>query len=400
VTDEERQPTSDALDRLDRLDTGTQKVSRWDRVVVHDLRWAIAFVGRTLIVIGLLMFGFVAYQLWGTGIETARAQNELESEFDALAARLEPSPVVSPPTSVAPASSVPGSRPQRTTTTTTATTTTTLPPLELGDPLGVIEIPRIGLEFYLVAGVGTEELKQGVGHYTETPMPGQLGNSAFAGHRTTYGQPFFDIDEVQPGDEIIVTTLDGRFVYRMTSQQIVSPNDYHVVTTTDPDIATLTLTSCHPQWSASERIVVTATLDAAQSSPIRGSVRSYPTSTTTTSLPATTTPRSESPSTTTASSAATVVSTPGDDAPAAPASAAQLSDEATDAFSHGWFADTAAWSQVALWAAVVAAVCVAAYLLARRVRHLWVGVLVGVVPFLVALYFFYQNVNRLLPAAL
>jgi sortase A len=440
VTDDEQEPASGALHRLEDLDEGglwrRKRVSRWDRVVDRDLRWAIGLAGRILIVIGLLMFGFVAYQLWGTGIETARAQNSLENEFEDLAAQLD-RPVVTPTTSSAvpattsttPTTRPPSTRPPTTrrptttvATTVAPTTTAPAPPIEIGDALGYIEIPRIDLKFYLVAGVGTEELKKGVGHYTETPMPGQLGNSAFAGHRTTYGHPFFNIDQVQPGDEIIVTTLDGRFVYRMTSQQIVSPNDYQVVTTTDPTIATLTLTSCHPRYSANERIVVTASLDTSVSAPIDEPLRSYhpaetaappttaSTSTTTTTSETTTpstdtssgTARPTSTTTTTTSTTepSTVATTPVAGGPQTPSHPDAPSEEAADAFSHGWFSDGAAWPHVLAWSGLVALVTVGAFLLARRFRRLWVGFLVGAVPFLFALYFFYQNVNRLLPSAL
>jgi sortase A len=75
-------------------------------------------------------------------------------------------------------------------------------------------------------------------------------------------------------------------------------------------------------------------------------------------------------------------------------------EAAEDAFSSHWFTDSAAWPQVALWGGLATAVVVGGYLLARRVRNAWIGLAVGVVPFLVTLYFFYQNVNRLLPAAL
>ena len=124
--------------------------------------------------------------------------------------------------------------------------------IQEGDPVARIEMPSIGVDHIVVAGVGKSDLKKGPGHYPETPMPGQLGNAAIAGHRTTYGQPFFDVDKLEVGDEIIVTTLVGRYVYRVTGQQIVSPSDYQVVATVDPTRATLTLTSCHPKWTARE----------------------------------------------------------------------------------------------------------------------------------------------------
>ena len=78
----------------------------------------------------------------------------------------------------------------------------------------------------------------------------------------------------------------------------------------------------------------------------------------------------------------------------------EVSGEAADAFAHGWFSDDAAFTQVALWGFALSAIAIGAWLLSREVRRNWVGALVGIVPFVVALYFFFQNVNRLLPAAL
>ena len=81
-----------------------------------------------------------------------------------------------------------------------------IPSFEEGDAIARLEIPRIGVDKIVVAGVEKPDLKKGPGHYPETPMPGQLGNSAIAGHRTTYGQPFYSIEQLQPGDDLIVTT--------------------------------------------------------------------------------------------------------------------------------------------------------------------------------------------------
>ena len=124
--------------------------------------------------------------------------------------------------------------PAATTTPPEAAATSGLPPIAEGDPIARIEMPSIGVDKIVVAGVDKNDLKKGPGHYPETPMPGQLGNSAIAGHRTTFGQPFFDVDKLETGDEIVVTTLAGRYVYRVTGQQIVSPSDYQVISTTDP----------------------------------------------------------------------------------------------------------------------------------------------------------------------
>ena len=222
-----------------------KRVRKFDRPSPpHDWRWWIGGLGKTLIATGLLLFGFVAYQLWGTGIETARAQNSLENEFEELlaatppttAAPVDTTPVDTTPVESVPADSVPA--------TAAPAPVASLPPVAEGDPIARLEMPTIGVDKIVIAGVQTKDLKKGPGHYPETPLPGQLGNSAIAGHRTTFGQPFFDVDKLENGDEIIVTTLAGRFVYRVTGQQIVSPSDYQVIATTDPTRATLTLTSC------------------------------------------------------------------------------------------------------------------------------------------------------------
>ena len=144
-----------------------------------------------------------------------------------------------------------------------------IPPIARGEPLALLEIPAIGRSDIVVPGVTLNDLKDGPGHYPETPLPGQLGNASIAGHRTTYGAPFFDVDQLQPGDEIIVTMITGdRYVYIVTGSEIVSASDYWVVTTRDPTIAELTLTSCHPKYTAHDRIVVHSLLDPTRSSKV------------------------------------------------------------------------------------------------------------------------------------
>ena len=260
------------------------KVSKWDRQKPpKDWRFWVGGLGKVLVATGLLMFAFVAYQLWGTGIETARAQSALEDDFNELLASTVPSvstdPATTVPVDTAPAVTLAPAAPTTEAPATTAAPVPVdaqnLPPFQEGDVIARLEIPSIGVDRYVVAGVDKSDLKKGPGHYPETPLPGQLGNSAIAGHRTTYGQPFYDIDQVTPGDEIIVTTPAGRFVYIATGQQIVGPNDYEVVATTDPTIATLTLTSCHPRYTARDRIVITSELDPTQSDPVGESVLNY-----------------------------------------------------------------------------------------------------------------------------
>jgi sortase A len=349
-------------------------------------------LGKTLIAAGLLMFGFVAYQLWGTGIETARAQNALESEFEDLLAGTTttdaPVEVIVPDTT---AGTVVDSVPVETTAPPAA-----VRPIEEGDAIARIEMPTIGVDNIVVAGVAKSDLKKGPGHYPETPMPGQLGNSAIAGHRTTYGQPFFDVDKLATGDEIVVTTTEGRFVYRVTGQQIVGPGDYEVISTTDPTKATITITSCHPKWTARERIVISGELDTdASSATPAAPVINYgrPLDDRTDSADAGDA----------ADTANTVVDTVADSVPeeAVDEQAAATSDavnaEIADAFSDGWFSDPGANVHVALWGLLLAAIGLLSYLASRKAKRDWVGLTIGIVPFVIVLYFFFQNVNRLLP---
>jgi sortase A len=224
------------------------------------VRRVVGAIGRTFITVGILILLFVAYQLWGTGIYTAREQNQLEQQFD-QALRAEGQPTPSPTTTTRP--STPGSTPSTTTTTAPAP-----PPPPEGDALARIRIPKIGVDSIVVNGVTRDDLRKGPGHYPDTPLPGQEGNSAIAGHRTTYGAPFGDLDQLAPGDIIVVRTLQGTFRYKVSEQLIVAPSAIEVIdptpkSATDPNAgfeATLTLTTCNPKFSAAQRLVVKATL--------------------------------------------------------------------------------------------------------------------------------------------
>ncbi|MFZ4517785.1 MAG: class E sortase [Microthrixaceae bacterium] len=209
---------------------------------------AVGVLGRILVIAGLFILGFVAFQLWGTGVQESRAQDGLAEDLapagasgdglDAVTNALaRTDPATAPPT------------PQ---------------PAE-GDPVGVIEIPKIGLQRVVVQGVSKADLKKGPGHYPETPLPGQPGNSGIAGHRTTYGAPFNRIDELNVGDEIVLTTPQGRFTYRVVEGPVagqawysVDPEDVSVLRDFGDD--RITLTACHPKYSAQERIIVHAVL--------------------------------------------------------------------------------------------------------------------------------------------
>ncbi len=204
-------------------------------------------VGRVVLVAGVLVLLFVPYLLWGTGVITARHQAELRAQFAAEQhhagikpdghVHVPPKGTAGPPQTAAP---------------------TPDPPV--GNPVGVITIPKISLSMMVVEGTGEAQLQEGPGHYPGTPMPGQPGNAAVAGHRTTYLHPFYSLDALVPGDAITVETLQGIFLYQVVSSQAVDPSDVAVVAPTPTP--QLTLTTCNPRYSASQRLVVHAALVA------------------------------------------------------------------------------------------------------------------------------------------
>ena len=351
----------------------------------RDWRWYVGGLGRILIALGLLVLGFVAYQLWGTAIQHDRAQSDLKKQF---AAQLATSPA---PTTAAPTTVAPSIAPTNTALTTVAPTTaapTTTPPRPTfaeGDAIAQLQIPKIGVDEIVVAGVGVDDLKKGPGHYPQTPLPGEAGNAAIAGHRTTYGAPFFDIDNLKPGDEVVATTYAGRFVYKVTGTQVVPPSNVSVLA--DTADSRLTLTSCDPKYSAKNRIIVSALLDTAESSPVVAQSPAPTTQPTTEAPPPASSP--DNPVVTTAPAAVTT-------APVATTTPAAVIAADDESFQRGWFDDPEAWPQVLAWGVAGLAVVAGGWWLGRHTRR-WIGVLAAVVPFVVLLYFFYENVARLLP---
>jgi sortase A len=246
-------------------------------------------IGRFLIGSGIITLLFVAYQLWGTGLQHAAAQDDLAQDFATLLAESPVTLAEGVPDEVTATSEQidtdpstveqPATRPENVADTANAVQTAAYtywsdrdrlarlyPPN--GDVLGRLTMPTIGIEELFVAGVEAPDLRKGPGHYGSTPLPGQAGNAAIAGHRTTYGAPFNRIDELQPGDELTVTTLQGEFTYRVMPQTssdgetvghfIVRPSATQVLD--DFGDNRLTLTACHPKYSSRQRIVVVAEL--------------------------------------------------------------------------------------------------------------------------------------------
>ncbi len=291
-------------------------------------------VGRTFITAGMVILLFVAYQLWGTGIREAQAQDRLEDDFtEVLEAAERPVPPTSTPSTTTPDAEVPEPAP-------------TIDAVPDGEPTARILIPRIGVDKIVVEGVSLPDLKKGPGHYPESPLPGQEGNAAIAGHRTTYGAPFNRIDELVPGDEITVETIQGSFTYRMTEQLIVSPTQVDVLD--DKGDNRLTLTACHPKYSARQRIVVVAELDPGEE-------------------PLPRPPREEEEDATPPA----LDDIDGEGAPALPA---------------------------ILLGVLCAAIWLMAWLLGRAWRR-WPSYALGLPFFLVALFFFFEEFSRLLPAS-
>jgi sortase A len=232
-----------------------------------------------------------------------------------------------------------------------------LPPITLppeGDALGIISIPKIGLNKVFVEGVNVDDLRNGPGHYPSTQLPGHEGNSAIAGHRTTYGAPFGDLDQLNPGDEIDIATVQGKFNYKVVSQRAVDPSEVSVLDPSpDParpghELATLTLTTCNPKYSAEQRLIIRAELVPTSKQPLP--------------LPPTRTPND--------AKATTIGGLSGESSSRTPA---------------------------IIWGAIAAVIGLLWWLLFHR-HPRWTTWLVGVAPFFVALFVCYVYVERLLPS--
>src|SRR4051812_32411084 len=131
--------------------------------------------------------------------------------------------------------------------------------------IGRVEIPKIGVSQPMFEGIGLDVLANGPGHWPGTAMPGDAGNNVVAGHRVTHTHPFLDIDQLQPGDQVIFTTGAGRFVYAVTEFFVVTPNDTWIPTPTSE--RTMTLFACHPKHQKTHRYVVVGQLISAQRPP-------------------------------------------------------------------------------------------------------------------------------------
>ena len=258
---------------LDHPSTETRPTSGEPRRRGDGIRTVIRGLGQTLITIGLISLLFVVYELWVTDIFAAQEQHHLSQQIHE---RWADAPTVEPAPSNPAAPSAPF--------------TPAAIDVSVGQPFAVLHIPRLaggdGYTRVVVEGVAQTQLAQGPGHYIGTAMPGEQGNLAIAGHRVGRGSPFLDLDHLRPGDPIVVETADAWFVYRVLGdlatgsftgdpsgiqgQEIVPPTQVSVISPTPGGPAAgpasgayLTLTTCHPKFSARQRLIIHARLDGA-----------------------------------------------------------------------------------------------------------------------------------------
>ena len=190
------------------------------------MRAGLRFLAAVLIVSGVLLIGDTAATLlWQEPVSAVMAERQQSKLEEALA---------DPPPRVLKKEPLPG------------------------DAIGRIAIPAIGVKDYVVEGTDTGNLRKGPGHYPETPLPGQRGTAAIAGHRTTYGAPFRHLDELKRGQVIEIDLPDGRYVYRVERTKIVDDSDVSVLRRRPYD--RLVLSACHPLYSAAQRIIAFARL--------------------------------------------------------------------------------------------------------------------------------------------
>jgi sortase A len=130
----------------------------------------------------------------------------------------------------------------------------------VASPVSRLLIPKLGVSTVVVEGTSKEALDAGAGHYSQSKLPGEVGNIAIAGHRVTYGKPFHDLDRLVPGDQVVLETPVGPYTYEMVpafdghpNPWVIRPDDWSVVADTPEPM--LTLTTCHPKGSARQRLI-------------------------------------------------------------------------------------------------------------------------------------------------
>jgi sortase A len=228
----------------------------------------LAVFGKLLISLGMGVLLFVAWTLWGTGLYTERQQARLEEVFAAQPPFENAIPPAGKPSR--PSGPPPSFRPGP------------------GEPAFRLSIPAIRLSQVVVEGVGVEELKLGPGHYPscgkaflppfcsrlDEVWPGEKGRVIVSGHRTTYSAPFWALNELGTGDEVITETRWGDFLYKVSGKETVEPGSRDIANPAATKAREIVLTTCNPRFSATERLIVFARLERVQAEARRSTRRS------------------------------------------------------------------------------------------------------------------------------
>ena len=298
------------------------------RQLRRESKWnkAAGVAGKVLIGAGVFILLFVLFQIFGTSYLQSKQQTALRQQIGAT--------------------HIPLTVPTTTANQPPVTVATQAQPSE-SQPIAVISIPKISLSQVVVQGTNEGDLELGPGHYLNTPLPGENGNVAIAGHRTTWAKPFYNLDQLKPGDAIELITSRGTFTYSVTGQQIVSPSDVSVLDpTTTP---TLTLTTCNPKYSAAQRLVVKADLTSSDFS---------------LSLP--------------------------------PSMAAPAAGSAHKTTPH----TSASILATILWGLFLVLLCVATWFASTRLRRRWLAYVLGAPFVLLVLFEFFAAISSHLPAGI
>ena len=208
-------------------------------------------LGELMLTIGVVLLLFAFYEAYWTNVESGQLQEEasadLEEQWRNPRQKMEP---------------------------------------ELGEAFAQLYIPTFGSDYHfaIIEGTNEDDLLRGPGRYVDSQMPGEMGNFAVAGHRVGKGAPFNDLGKLETCDDIVVETQTERITYRVlpidgdqadcfngippeyshvVGRHITTPGDVSVtnpVPESDaaPNREILTLTTCHPQFSNAERMIVHA----------------------------------------------------------------------------------------------------------------------------------------------
>lgn len=238
----------------DPAPSGAPRTSWGDRV-----RFVLRGIGQTLISAGVVVLLFVVYEVYVTNYFAHAAQQKVQSKVKQEWTHATTDPLLA----------LPGQKG---------------PSLPDGKGIAFLYIPRLGSDYSwaIVEGTSDADLEKGPGHYRGTSLPGQIGNFAVAGHRVGKGEPFLNLDHLKFGDAVIVQTESKWYVYSVKGQdhkniasddadgvpgrEIVSPGNGSVLDAVPdhpdrkPTEALMTMTTCHPKFTAANRMIVHAVL--------------------------------------------------------------------------------------------------------------------------------------------